>query len=139
MKKIFIIGAGQLGSRHLQALKNITIPLDINVIDPSKKSLDIAKQRYDSIKIIDNNNVSYYESINDVDSLSIVDLVIIATASNVRFQATIQLLNKFSVKTIIFEKILFNNPKDYSKIHKLLKSKNVSAFVNCTMRMMYFY
>lgn len=139
MKKIFIIGAGQLGSRHLQALKNIKIPLNINVIDPSKKSLDIAKQRYDSIKIIDNNNVSYYESINDVDSLSIVDLVIIATSSNVRFQATIQLLNKFSVKTIIFEKILFNNPKDYSKIHKLLKSKNVNAYVNCPMRMMSFY
>ena len=139
MKKIFIIGAGQLGSRHLQALKNIKIPLDINVIDPSQKSLDVAKERYNSIRIIDNNTVSYHKSMNDIDSLSIIDIVIIATASNVRSLATIHLLDKFSVKTIIFEKILFNKKNDYSSIHKLLKSNNVNAYVNCPMRMMSFY
>jgi len=139
MKKIFILGAGQLGSRHLQALKNIKDSLDIYVIDPSEKSLNIAKERYESIKTTDNNTLSYKDSINDIDNLAIIDIVMIATSSNVRSQVTIDLLNKFSVKTIIFEKILFDKKDDYFTINKLLKAKNVKAYINCPMRMMSFY
>ena len=47
--KIFIIGAGQIGSRHLQALRAVRIPLKISVIDPSTESLDLAKQRYEEM------------------------------------------------------------------------------------------
>ena len=47
MKKIFIIGSGELGSRHLQSLKNIKTSLEIYIIDPSNKSLKIAQERYD--------------------------------------------------------------------------------------------
>jgi len=139
MRKIFIIGAGELGSRHLQALKNIKDSLDIYIIDPSQKSLDVAKKRYDSISITDNNTVSYNESMNDIDNLSIIDVVIIATSSNVRSLVTIDLLNKFTVKTIIFEKILFNKKDDYFTIDKLLNAKKVKAYVNCSMRMFSFY
>ena len=139
MKRIFIIGAGQLGSRHLQALKSIKQSLDVNIIDPSRESLDVAKERYDSIPGIDKNKVSYNESIEDIDSTKKVDIVIIATTSNVRANITINLLNKFEVKTIVFEKILFQKREDYFTVSKLLKSKNVQAYVNCCMRMMSFY
>ena len=37
MKKVIIIGAGQIGSRHLQALAAIKTPLDIYVVDPTEK------------------------------------------------------------------------------------------------------
>ena len=67
MKRIFIIGSGQLGSRHLQALKNIDEELDIYVIDPSNKSLDVAKNRYESITIKDNNILSFENSIENID------------------------------------------------------------------------
>ncbi|WP_396170210.1 Gfo/Idh/MocA family oxidoreductase [Flavobacterium sp.] len=139
MKKIFIIGAGQLGSRHLQALKSIEDSLDIYVIDPSKKSLEIAKERYDSITIIDNNIVTYVESIRNININSKLDIVIIATSSNVRASVTEDLLNNFKVNSIIFEKILFNRKEDYITINDLLKKQNIKAYVNCPMRMMDFY
>ena len=44
MKRIFIIGAGQLGSRHLQALKSSSNSLNIFIVDPSLESLNIAKE-----------------------------------------------------------------------------------------------
>ena len=46
MNNICIIGAGQLGSRHLQALKMVLQPLLITVVDPSSESLKMAEERY---------------------------------------------------------------------------------------------
>ena len=139
MKRVFIIGAGELGSRHLQALKDVNQNIDINVIDPSSESLDIAKERYEAIPGNQNNKISYNESINNIDSLKQIDIVIIATSSNVRSMVTIDLLNRFKVNTIIFEKILFAKKDDYFIIDKLLKGKDISAYVNCPMRTLSFY
>ena len=139
LKRIFIIGAGQLGSRHLQALKNIKLGLEINVIDPNLESLKIAKERYESIDGITSHKVFYHSSLSEVDSLGIIDIVIIASSSNVRFKITKQLLEKFNVKVIVFEKILFDKKKDYEVALTLLKNKGVIGYVNCCMRMMSFY
>jgi len=139
MKNIFIIGAGQLGSRHLQALKSSNNSLNIFIVDPSSESLEIANERYESMPGIDNNTVSYSKSLNDISCNNTIDIVIIATASNVRANVTRDLLDKFEVKTIVFEKILFQKREDYSIILELLKSKNVKSYVNCPMRMMSFY
>lgn len=46
MYKIAVIGAGQLGSRHLQGLKLSKLKSDIWVVDNNPNSLQIAQQRY---------------------------------------------------------------------------------------------
>tara|TARA_A100000164_G_C21860493_1_gene749809 strand:- start:80 stop:1057 length:978 start_codon:yes stop_codon:yes gene_type:complete len=139
MKKIFIIGSGELGSRHLQSLKNIKTSLEIYIIDPSNKSLKIAQERYDSVNIEDNNTLFYKNSIDDIKNFKKIDIAIIATSSNVRYQATLKLLEKFETKTIIFEKILFDKREDYFNMSKVLEAKKIKAYVNCTMRMFPFY
>jgi predicted dehydrogenase len=50
MKSIVIIGAGQLGSRHLQALRLIDEPIRIQVVDPSHESLKVAEERFNQVK-----------------------------------------------------------------------------------------
>jgi ornithine cyclodeaminase/alanine dehydrogenase-like protein (mu-crystallin family) len=47
MRQLVIVGAGNIGSRHLQALKLVKTPLKIHVIDPSMNALKISKERYD--------------------------------------------------------------------------------------------
>lgn len=49
---IVLIGAGQLGSRHLQGLKKIYTAVNIDVVDPNIDSISIAKERYEQV---DNN------------------------------------------------------------------------------------
>lgn len=44
MYKIAVIGAGQLGSRHLQGLKLSKLKSDIWVVDNNPNSLQIAQQ-----------------------------------------------------------------------------------------------
>ena len=139
MKTIFIIGAGQLGSRHLQALKFVKDVLDVYVVDPSAESLKIAKERYDSLEVIDNNNVTYVLSLSDISIRPNIDLAILATSSNIRFFVTVELLKRFTVNTIVFEKILFQKKAHYFTISALLENNNVRAYVNCPMRMMSFY
>lgn len=135
-KSIFIVGAGQLGSRHLQALKSVKIPLDITVIDPSDISLRTAQERYDSIAG-ENHPVKFIKEIPA--SFNNVDIAIVPSTADVRRQIIERLLYGGSVKYMILEKLLFNRADDYFKVHELLKSRAVKAWVNCSMRTMPFY
>ncbi len=52
MFNVAIIGAGQLGSRHLQGLKLSSSPLSITVMDSNDESLRVAKERYDVVSLM---------------------------------------------------------------------------------------
>lgn len=51
MYNIIIIGAGQLGSRHLQGVLKSTYALNVTVVDPSEESLNTARERAEKISI----------------------------------------------------------------------------------------
>jgi hypothetical protein len=137
MKKIIkIIGAGQLGSRHLQALKSVQTPLKIHVIDAFQASLDLAKERYESIPGFEHHELVYSLDCNDSED---IDIAIIATNADVRKKVISDLLACSRVKNLIIEKIMFNDVDDYDVIEKLLEKHHVQAWVNCPMRMMMSY
>lgn len=137
MKNICLIGAGNIGSRHLQGLKKVTFPLNIEVVDPSSESLNIAKQRYDQIESSINHKITFMQNLSNVSKK--IDLGIIATSSNIRRPITENLLSNSEVKYLILEKILFQKKEDYSYIEKLLKKNNCKTWVNFSMRTMPFY
>lgn len=134
MKRVILIGAGQIGSRHLQALKAVSLPLDIAVIDPSQESLARAKERYDSLPQGNcAHTVAYHK--NFPEKFSDVDFAIIATNSDVRRQATEYLLQRAKVQYLLFEKILFSKKQDYIDIKNILEKTKTPAYVNLSMGM----
>jgi predicted dehydrogenase len=138
MRQLVIVGAGNIGSRHLQALKLVKTPLKIHVIDPSMNALKISKERYDSIhpdKIY--HEISYSNEFNIQEDS--IDIAIIATTSKVRRIVIEKLLEQKSVNFFILEKILFQKEEDYLFIEKLLNNNNCKAWVNCTRRLIPFY
>lgn len=137
MKKICIIGAGNIGSRHLQGLKKVTFPLYIEVVDPSPQSLEIARQRYEEIKSPITHKIIFSQNMKNLPKK--IDLAIIATSSNVRGQVTERLLKNTKVSYLILEKILFQKKGDYKTIEKILKRKKIKTWVNFSMRTMPFY
>ncbi len=139
MKNICILGAGNIGSRHLQALKNVRTPLSICVVDTSVDSINQAKERYESFPGLVNSKhkLSFYQGFEGLPEQ--IDIAIIATTSNVRREVCEKLLNQASVKIMILEKLLFQKKDDYLFIQKLLKDKKCKGFVNCSMRTMPFY
>lgn len=136
-KTIFIIGAGQLGSRHLQALKKLEFHCEIYVIDPAKDSLQRAQDRYNEVPFGSSHEVSYCTKIPTVNND--VDLAIIATNSDSRKDVIVSLLANNTVKNFILEKLLFNKKIDYFSVHDLLERRRCNTWVNCCFRTMPFY
>ena len=133
MYKVAIIGAGQLGSRHLQGLKLSSLPMKIWVMDKSEDSLAIAKERYDEVEPVSEKQI---ELVKDIVKLpASLDLVIVATGSLPRAALVKGLLQHAEVKYMILEKILFPKLSEYDEIGKILKDKGVKCWVNCARRL----
>ncbi|MEE2023029.1 MULTISPECIES: Gfo/Idh/MocA family oxidoreductase [Alkalimonas] len=134
MHKLLIIGAGQLGSRHLQGALLSTGRLNITVVDPSLEALSIAEDRSRQIEWGNKDSQICYKTV--LPELQYFDVCIIATAANVRADVTKTLLvtQKNLVNHIIFEKVLFQRIDDYSTIQSLLKDLKIKSWVNCPRR-----
>lgn len=133
---ITIIGAGQLGSRHLQGLKSMQLPMCIQVVDSSETALDVARERYEQIAT--NSQIVSIDYLTRIDNLSSeLDLVIIATGSKPRAAILQELLQKKTVRNLLVEKVLFPDIKSYSTIRDLLQDKGLlgKTWVNCPRRL----
>lgn len=134
MKKIAIIGAGQLGSRHLQGVAKSSIKINIEVVEPFENSRKIAEERYYEIENRDNiESINFLESINQLSNT--FDLVIVATGADVRFKVIKELLESKKVKNLVLEKVLFQSIDEYYKTERLLEQQNVKCWVNHPRRM----
>lgn len=136
MKNIQIVGAGQLGSRHLQALSLVEQPLSIEVIDPNPDSLAVAQQRYESMPDATRHQVTYSLQAGTGKQW---DVVINASSAKHRAAIIDTLLKNNEVKHLVLEKLLFCQEKDYASTQALIEKQQTHAWVNCCMRMMPFY
>ena len=137
MYNVAIIGAGQLGSRHLQGLKGAASPLSITVVDSSEESLKVAAERYEAIPAIGEKQVNYTTSLQQLSPE--LDLVIIATGSKPRAAIIKALLGTSKVKNLVLEKVLFPRISEYEEIEMLLKKQKINCWVNCPRRMFGMY
>ena len=133
MYQVAIIGAGQLGSRHLQGLKVAASPLTIYVVDSSQESLKVAKERYESVPAIGEKEAVFTDDINQLPSK--LDFAVVATSSKPRASIVKLLLNHSVVNYLILEKVLFTKLEDYDEIESLLRTREVKCWVNCPRRM----
>jgi hypothetical protein len=134
MNHIALIGAGQLGSRHLQALALLNIPAYLYVVDPNPDSLKTARERF--LQIPHNNktiNVAFYSQISQLPS--VVELAIVATNADIRLNVLKSLFQYCQPKFLVLEKVLFQAVKDYESARALFKQFNSKAWVNCPKRM----
>jgi predicted dehydrogenase len=138
MHRVVIAGAGQIGSRHLQGLGKIDIPIRIDVIDPSPSSLQTAKQRFNEVPFNNNvKSVNFYTRFEMTGQ--IVDLAIIATTADVRAKVTRELCRSVTPKNILFEKVVFQSVEDFTEIADLMSKHGINAWVNCSRRAYPFY
>ena len=138
MYKIAVIGAGQLGSRHLQGLARLALPCEIEVVDPSLESLDVARRRF--AEMPPNaaiRSVGYHSSIEALSPT--LDYVVVATAADVRLEVLQTLLARSGVRFMLLEKVLFQRLGDYETAQALLAGHGVRAWVNCTRRLFPIY
>lgn len=138
MKKIVLIGAGQLGSRHLQGLAKSDLEISIEVVEPFEGSRNTAKERFEEIP--SNEKILKIDFLENISQLSEnLDLVIVATNADVRYKVVKELLENKKVKNLVLEKVLFQRTSEYKEIEELLSKINTKCWVNHTRRMFPFY
>ena len=130
-KKVLIVGCGNIGSRHLQAISKINQKLEIHVVEPNKKAVLIAKKRLKDIKNSRRHNVEWYNKLEELNSH--FDLSIVATNSDIRKNIVSSLLEKKNSKFLL-EKIVCQSETDYKHlIHEVNKHKG-KAWINLVRR-----
>ena len=133
MKRVSVIGIGNLGLRHLESLINSKMNLEIYALDPSIRAIQNAVNFTDKIhydeKLI---SVKFISRIAELPKD--IDLVIVSTNSNIRFKVVNNLLLNSKIKYLVLEKVLFQRLKDYEDCNSLLEDNNVTTYVNCPMR-----
>ncbi len=133
-KTVCLIGAGNIGSCHLQGLATIKTPLDISVVDSSLQSLNICREHLTELSRRTSHTIHYSTRLASVPKK--LDVAIIAVRADSRARVIKQLLKHVHVRYLILEKILFQKKRDYQTIGILLKKTRTKAWVNCPLRIM---
>jgi len=134
--KVVVIGAGNIGSRHLQALANVKKPLEIYVVEPNKDALDISFNRFNQI----DNSIIHSITPSDIEQLpEDIELCIIATSSGPRYKILEEITLKKTIKNLVLEKFLFMDEESFHKANDILENKKINAWVNTTRRAFPFY
>lgn len=138
MYKIAIIGVGQLGSRHLQALTTTKLNIDIELVEPYEPMQETALERYNQMPKNENiNSVNFFNSISQLSDT--LDLVIVATTANVRRVVVDELIDNKKVKNILLEKVLFQDYEDYDHFSNRFTTLGINVWVNHPRRLFSFY
>ena len=134
--KIAIIGAGQLGSRHIQGALKVKHPdLHLDVIEPDHRATETSKERN---KEIDSEvTIKYHNNITSLEGS--YETVIISTNSNNRLDIIKDLFNQIDTKVLILEKVVFQSTREFNELDALLQTKKTKVYVNHPRRMYSFY
>lgn len=131
LKKIILIGCGNIGSRHLQALVKLPHNLCIEIVEPNMKAQLLAKSRLEEIKSKTKQELIWHKSISELKNKS--DLIIIATNAEKRVELIEKIL-KQGHKRFLVEKIVCQSSKEYEKLLFLMKKFNAKGWVNINRR-----
>jgi len=132
MKKICLIGCGNIGSRHLQALVKIPFPLDLKVVEPLFESQELAKSRLDEVQFDKElHEISWNKTIEELPEQS--DLTIISTTS-VRRVDLISKLLEMGHSRFLIEKVVCQSNKEYERLIKKFNQFNAKGWINTNRR-----
>ena len=130
--KVAVIGAGNIGTRHLQAIAKCDEDIELYAVEPV---LEAAERSQEMVLNMPERRVQSIHYCDNIEKLPLaVDAAVIATGSLARRKVTEQLLAHASVKYLILEKVLFPCIEDYHAVGQLLVEKGVTAWVNCVRR-----
>jgi hypothetical protein len=138
MNNILVIGAGQLGSRHLQGLAKSTDALNITVVEPNASNMEIAVTRFKEINGYNRHVLNMFSAFSEIPD-QLIDIAIIATNADIRALVTKQLIARTKVNNIVFEKVAFQSEVQFLEIIELLQAKGIKSWVNCPRRFFPFY
>ena len=132
LERVAIIGAGQLGRRHLQGLVKSAMEILIHVVDPCEESRKAVEEFIASEGAASLPSISIHSCVEELSGD--LGLVFIATSSSVRLQVIERLTSVCRVRYMVLEKFLFSDSQEYTQADSLIKQHGAIAWVNTSRR-----
>jgi predicted dehydrogenase len=129
---VALIGCGNIGFRHLQALTSGAEPATVTVVEPNVAAHERIAEHIAAIAGSSSKQVTLVTELPE--SAHAFDLVVVATTTDIRRQVVDALLDRHQVKVLILEKVLFPRVADLDEIGKRVDDLGVATFVNCGRR-----
>lgn len=127
--RIVVIGCGQLGSRHAEALAKHPKVTDMVLVDPSNSSLELAIER---IK-----GTGYSGTVRTLDSPDLADgdfrLAVVSTSAGDRLSALNSFLENATADHFLLEKLLATDLDSLDEFSRVCEKTSRSFWVNCPM------
>ncbi|MFA5844093.1 MAG: Gfo/Idh/MocA family oxidoreductase [Coriobacteriia bacterium] len=132
--KVLLVGCGQLGTRHLQAVAQLPDIAEVHVIDSSEASLELGRTRLAEVGGAATPGVEYHWHASPDESAAEPDLCIVATQSAGRGELVMRLADSLGAQTFLIEKVVTRSVREYEELMSFADSKQLSVWVNCKTR-----
>ena len=131
--RVLIIGCGELGSRHLQAVATLPQVKEIEVVDPRPEGLQLGRER---VAEVEKRQPSIaYRWLSSIEEASKGgDLCIVATQADARCQVVREVARSLDYSSFLLEKMVAQSVRDYEGLMAFSREKGLSVWVNCKTR-----
>lgn len=131
--KVLIVGCGELGSRHLQAVASLSDIDEVHIVDLRQEAIELGKSRLAEINDINHDiKFSWFFELNKRSSGG--DLCIVATRAKGRCALVKTIFNTLGYKSFLLEKIVAQSVGEYEDLLAFCKENSITAWVNCKSR-----
>ncbi len=131
--RVLIVGCGQLGSRHLQAVASLPEVREIEVVDPRPEAFELGRQRL--AELPNGQCGTIFRWIRSVEEASKDgDLCVVTTQADVRCQVVYQVVDTLQYSSFLLEKLVAQSVLDYENLLEFSKKKGLAVWVNCKTR-----
>lgn len=130
--RILVIGAGQIGSRHIQALASIPDVGEVVAVDPSPESRERAAMRWRDVPGHEGKRLSVVAEVDQAGGAGF-DLAVLATNAPGRlehFRRAVAL----GIRHVLAEKLLFQSVAELEEALELCRTAGVSLYPNYVYR-----
>lgn len=131
--KVLIVGCGELGSRHLQAVATLEDLARVEVVDPRPQSLELAQQRLSQID--ERNHSTEYQWLSSLDEAeNDGDLCIVATQAQGRCKLVSNIFQSLGYSNFILEKIVGQSVAEIEGLNEFCNNNGIRTWVNFQTR-----
>ena len=132
-KKVLIVGCGQIGSRHLQAICCLPEILEIEVVDPSPQSLAVGQTRLE--EVASRNPALTVRWLTDISQCSKEgDLCLVTTRAQGRFDLVQRIVEKLGYSSFLLEKIATQSIQEFKDLINYSRHHALKGWVHCQTR-----
>ena len=132
--RVLIVGCGQLGSRHLQAVASLPQVAEIEVVDPQPEALALGRKRLQEIPDRPSSSATIHWLSSLDEAARGGDLCIVATQAQGRCQLVRTIAEQVGYSSFLLEKIVGQSIREIEELEAFLRARRCVAWVNFKTR-----